>query len=266
VNEVERQAHRYADTGWHVLPVEPGGKRPITRHGLYDATIEHHTIDKWWRRTPQANVGIRTGAGFGPDALDVDRKPDDSGYPALRKLQAAGLVKPGPVIRTPSGGAHFLWIGSEQGNGSMPRLRLDYRSLGGYVVAAPSVINGRRYEVLRGGPVEHSFDWQAAKSLLQADIERKAERLETRPGSPEELSRLADWVSRQESGNRNNGLHWAACRAAEHGLLDADGVERLVQASLRSGLRGGEREARRTIESALRRSLGPTRQLDREAG
>jgi hypothetical protein len=71
--------------------------------------------------------------------------------------------------------------------------------------------------------------------------------------------------TRQESGNRNNGLHWAACRAAESGLLDGDGVERLVEAALRSGLRGGEREARRTIDSALRGRVGPIGRFEREA-
>jgi len=42
---------------------------------------------------------------------------------------------------------------------------------------------------------------------------------------------------------------------ARHGLLDADGVEQLVEAALQSGLRCGEREARRTIASALRRRV-----------
>jgi DNA-binding PadR family transcriptional regulator len=250
MDDIERQAHRYADVGWHVLPVEPGGKRPVTKHGLHDATTDHRAIEKWWGRVPGGNVGVRTGAGFGPDALDVDRKPDGSGYPALRKLQAAGLVPKSPVVRTPSGGAHLLFTGSEQGNHSMPRQRLDYRGTGGYVVAAPSQIGGRTYQVLRGGPVEHSFNWQAAKTLLEP--ERQVERREIEPGTAEELTRLADWVSHQEHGNRNNGLHWAACRAAEHGLLDPAGVDRLVDAALRSGLRGGEREARATVESAMR--------------
>jgi hypothetical protein len=75
----------------------------------------------------------------------------------------------------------------------------------------------------------------------------------------EELERLAAFVARQESGNRNSGLHWAACRAAEHGLLDPAGVDQLVEAALRSGLKGGEREARKTIESAMRSGLDPTR-------
>jgi Bifunctional DNA primase/polymerase, N-terminal len=260
MDDIQRQAHRYADVGWHVLPVEPGGKRPITRHGLHDATIDHKTIERWWQRTPEANVGVRTGKDFGPDALDVDRKPDGTGYPALRKLQAVGLVPQSPVIRTPSGGAHLLFTGSEQGNHSMPRQRLDCRGTGGYIVAAPSQIGGRTYQVLRGGPVEHRFDWQSARNLLEP--ERQVERRQWQPdreGSAQELDRLAEWVSHQESGNRNNGLHWAACRAAEHGLLDQAGVEHLVEAALRSGIRGGEGEARQTIESAMRSCQDPTR-------
>jgi hypothetical protein len=80
-----------------------------------------------------------------------------------------------------------------------------------------------------------------------------------------EVDHLAGFVAKLQPGNRNGGLRWAACRAAEAGVLDADAVEELVQASLRSGIRGGEQEARKTILSALRgRGLDPTR--DREAG
>ena len=55
--------------------------------------------------------------------------------------------------------------------------------------------------------------------------------------------------------------------SAEHGLLDRDGIERPVDAALRSGLQGGEREARQSIESAQRRGLDPTRRgLEVELG
>jgi Bifunctional DNA primase/polymerase, N-terminal len=69
-----------------------------------------------------------------------------------------------------------LFTGSEQGSHSLPKHRLDYRSSGGYIVAAPSVINGRTYQVLRGGPVEHPFDWAAAKAVLEPEIQRRPQR------------------------------------------------------------------------------------------
>lgn len=71
------------------------------------------------------------------------------------------------------------------------------------------------------------------------------------------LDGLVAFVERQEHGNRNAGLHWAACCAAEAGLLDCNGVEALVEAAVRSGLRGGEIEARWTVASAMRHAHGP---------
>jgi hypothetical protein len=48
----------YARHGWHVMPVEPGGKKPQTRHGQMDATTDTAQIAQWWRQWPDANIGI----------------------------------------------------------------------------------------------------------------------------------------------------------------------------------------------------------------
>jgi hypothetical protein len=63
---------------------------------------------------------------------------------------------------------------------------------------------------------------------------------------------VARWLETRPPDNRNFPLHYATKVAAAHGLLDADAQERLIEASLRSGLRGGEREARRTVASGER--------------
>src|SRR6185437_679516 len=86
-------AHRYAEHGWPVFPVQPGEKLPLLPsahpdggapcagecgregHGFHDATTDHQVISRWWNRAPEANVGIATGSP-GPDVVDVDRKPD----------------------------------------------------------------------------------------------------------------------------------------------------------------------------------------------
>ncbi len=97
-----------------------------------------------------------------------------------------------------------------------------------------------------------ALDWDAVRQLLQPERGRQALRGPERTGERTAgVARLAAFVARQEHGNRNDGLFWAACRAHEAGLLDdAAAAEELVAAALRSGLRGGEREARRTIASA----------------
>jgi putative DNA primase/helicase len=49
---------------------EPVGKHPRTRNGLHDATRSRAQIAAWWRRWPQANIGLVTGELA--DVLDVD--------------------------------------------------------------------------------------------------------------------------------------------------------------------------------------------------
>ncbi len=249
-------AHRYADTGWPVFPCRPGSKEPATEHGFLDANVDHAQIDRWWQRNPDANVGIATGAP-GPDVLDIDRKNGKSGYPALRQAQQAGLI-PAPMaaIRTPSGGAHLYYAGSGQRNGALPASALDFRSCGGYVVAPPSYSaeHRRRYQVITRQPVAVTVDWAAIRRLLEPRSERPA-RIRPAADGPDTIARLARWLETRPPGNRNFPLFYAAKIAASHGLLDPSTRAQLIEASLRSGLRGGEREARRTLASGERAAL-----------
>jgi hypothetical protein len=83
-----------------------------------------------------------------------------------------------------------------------------------------------------------------------------------RVAAPGDLSHLAGWVEHLQEGNRNAGLYWAACRAAEAGqpaILDD-----LARAAAANGLT--DREIARTISSARRRSQRPfEHQAQREA-
>src|ERR1700683_886551 len=86
------QALACARRGCPVFPCQPGTKRPSTRHGFLDATIDPSRIEYWWRRQPQANLGIATG-GPGPDVLDIDQHgPAGHGFTACLRLAEAGLL------------------------------------------------------------------------------------------------------------------------------------------------------------------------------
>jgi len=245
----EEAAHRYADAGWRVFPAEPGGKRPATRHGFHDGTTDHRRIEQWWRSEPRFNLGIATGAP-GPDVVDVDVRTSGNGYGPLRQLKQAGLVpKPMAIVRTPSTGAHLYYQGTAQQSGHLDKLHLDFRSQGGYVVASPSRIARRDYEVVKSQPSDATFDWDAARQLLVPPPQRQAYRAPERgDGRPKDLSHLAEWVAQQPEGNRNAGLFWASCRAAEAG--DATTLGSLANAARAAGL--DDREIDRTIASAQR--------------
>jgi hypothetical protein len=64
----------HAANGWRVLPLVPNTKRPLTAHGVKDATSDLVTIAEWWTATPDSNIGIAAGAGSGVTVLDVDVK------------------------------------------------------------------------------------------------------------------------------------------------------------------------------------------------
>ncbi|MGP0028497.1 MAG: bifunctional DNA primase/polymerase [Streptosporangiaceae bacterium] len=253
-------ALRYAAAGWPVFPTRPddtscpGGrecqcKAPFRgTRGCLESSTAPAVIRAWWRRWPQANVSIATGAP-GPDVLDVDVKPDGDGWAAFNRLKAAGLLSGArALVRTPSGGLHSYYAGTGQRNGKLPRHHIDFRSAGGYVLAPPSLVHGRPYELLdhRAGACGH-LDWQAATRLLEPP------RLAVRPHGSDagDLGKLAAWVAAQQEGNRNDGLFWAACRAVEAGH---DDLGDLVTAAVAAGL--AEAEAVRTIASAARRAAG----------
>jgi Bifunctional DNA primase/polymerase, N-terminal len=266
--ERQEAAHRYADAGWPVFPCQEGSKLPATEHGFQNATTSHRQIERWWSGRPERNVAIATGAP-GPDVVDVDRHGDQSGFPALRKLTEAGLVgAPSAMIRTPSGGAHLYFNGTEHHrNGHIEAAHLDFRSNGGYVLAPPSQVNGRPYVVVSHQASTDTFDWARAKELLDPQPQPQRREWQPSPSSgPQNLDHLVRYVA--ECGDHvNDRLFWAACRMVEAGQ-DAR-LPELIQAAYAAGedRRG---QAERTVESALRtvRRGGweSDRPFEREAG
>ncbi len=240
-----RQALEYAARGWPVFPCNVGQKTPATSHGHRDATTDPEQISAWFTRNPLWNLAIATGAP-GPDVLDVDvHGPAGNGYAAAAKLSKAGLLDGAAVyVRTPSGGLHAYFRGSDQRNGHLPRHHLDFRSRGGYVLAPPSRVNGKPYHLIQELDADGGLNWATITGLLEP--QRQAHR--PLPGRPSrrDLNHLARWVANQAEGNRNAGLFWAANRA-----LDADpaaDLGPLAAAARQAGL--GGREITRTLNSA----------------
>ena len=115
-----RQALTYARRGWPVFPCLDGQKIPATRHGFRDATTDEQQITGWFSRHPGRNLAIATGAP-GPDVLDIDvHGPAGNGYAALGRLHCAGLLEGAyGYVRTPSGGLHIYFAGTDQRNGHL---------------------------------------------------------------------------------------------------------------------------------------------------
>lgn len=257
MNPLRDTAVRYARSGWPVFPCHPGAKEPMTRHGVHDAETSPGVISRWWGRHPDANIAIATGTP-GPTVLDVDIAHGKPGYQSLNTAIRAGLVPP-PIasVRTPSGGSHLYYRGDDQRNASLPRRGLDLRGRGGYVIAPPSAAGGRAYVVVSHSGQPASVDFAAIRQHLEPQAGRPDR--ERRPGQHPAVH-LAGWVAQLTEGNRNAGLFWAACRAAEAG--DADTLDAIAQAAKRTGL--DQAAISKTIASAIRTTH--PKAPDKEAG
>jgi len=150
-----------ARNGKPVFPCKPRGKEPLTRRGHIDATTDPRKIHMWWKRWPEANIGVPTGGRSGVLALDVD--PDKGGEESLTLLEDShGALPKTRSHRTGSGGFHHILAypeGSEIRNSAGKLGRgLDVRGEGGYIIIPPSRTTGG-YEVLDALPLADAPPW-----------------------------------------------------------------------------------------------------------
>ncbi len=251
-------AREFAAAAVPVFPCLPGGKRPVTEHGLLDATTDPGQVETWWRQTPLANIGLPTGAASGVVVVDVDVHGPVDGYEAFARADRAGLVDGWEfLVQSPSGGMHAYFpaiLEAEQRSWQAARAGIDFRGDGGYIIAPPSrqFINGAEtwylVNTINTGPAT-SLDADRLRDFLDP---RPATRRPTSQGVPREadVSRLAAWVAARGEGERNRGLFWAACRLAENGMPATDALDVMSAAASEAGL--GEREIATTVRSAYR--------------
>jgi hypothetical protein len=247
----------YVRCGVAVFPCAVRGKAPATIHGYKDAMAkEVITRDRWHRIHGPRNIADSTGP-LAADVLDVDVRADGDGWAACHRLKEAGLLAGAfALIRTRSGGAHVYFAGTWQHCGRLKEHHLDFKAQGGYVLLPPSFVTGEdgvsgAYEVIDlRPPTGATLDWEAAKRLLAPPRPAPVRGCGLQRGG--RLDHLPDWVAQQAEGNRNAGLFWAACRAAEAG--DQDVLAELVAAGVQAGL--DQAEAERTVASAARTVRG----------
>ncbi len=102
-------------------------------------------VAEWWRRWPEANVGIVTGRVSGVVVLDVD--PRSGGGSALGALEKRWGALPATLEVQTGGGGRHLWFSSDEENPSAvlaPGLEL--KAERSVVTAPPSVhASGHRY-------------------------------------------------------------------------------------------------------------------------
>lgn len=238
-------AERYAAIGMPSIAIRSNDKRPLAE-GWQAATLADTSA--LLTANPGANLGIAVPPGL--VVLDVDVKNGTDGFAVLKAFEFEhGPLPPTLRAKTASGGAH-LWFKVQPGVNIPNRAGiapgLDVRSGGkGFVVVAPSTINGARYEWENfGEPIA-----DAPEGLLRAMLARKpAETEATGEGEPPHVPQ----------GQRNNVLFERASTMRAAGLSAAVILAALSELNRESCVPPLDLEEVRTIaESASKYARGP---------
>jgi hypothetical protein len=158
-NHLQQEAMRLAALGYKVFPCVPREKRPLTRHGVHDATTNEQQIEIWWDQWPNANIGLSTD---GLIVIDVDAKEDGKPNDWLTNLGPLETLTTPAKATSPRGGMHFFFRDDSQPGrrntaGEIAK-NVDTRATGGYVLVAPSETASGRYTWLHGGVLNDSRD------------------------------------------------------------------------------------------------------------
>lgn len=140
----------YVRRGWPIFPCVAAGKKPLTEHGLKDATLDPEVIKVWHIKWPDANWAVRCGdtaeGGAGLVVVDIDKK--SGGFATWEQLREENSEPLQTVtIHTGGGGSHLYFkypTGHKIKSGTgVLGSGIDIRSCGGYVLVPPSKTEAR---------------------------------------------------------------------------------------------------------------------------
>ncbi|WOH74025.1 phage/plasmid primase, P4 family [Bradyrhizobium sp. NDS-1] len=290
----------YAAKGWPVFPCHPETKQPLVKGdadpatgkaipgsgGLKKATKDEAQIEAWWRKYPNAMIGVPTGAPIAAFVVDIDAGTDSKTgevYDAaeiLGRLEAT-LGCPLPltrVCRTPRGGLH-LYFRLPEGGGAMPRnragilKRIDVRGDGGYVIVPPSLRSDGAGYIWQGE--EDAAEACASDELLRflAATARRDSLPQTsaRASSKEAygLKALADEIRALRGavdGTRNDTLFHSSIKLAQ--LVASGNLDEIVARSSLEAVAGqwpNFQKSKTTIASGFARGLAEPRSVPMRA-
>lgn len=206
--------HFAQDLGWAVFPVSEKTKKPYTPHGCKDAKKDPQAIKAWWKRHPNASIGIATGS---PSHLlvidlDIDENKGLDGMRELREWEHDHKELPETVSAiTGRGGSHlyFKYDGSEKyGNRAGILDGIDVRGDGGYVIAPPS---------LHPNGTEYQWENDPDDTKMSGITDTVKEFLSIGHTSTQETFKLPDKIG---AGKRNDTIYRLACSMQSKGASD----------------------------------------------
>ncbi len=150
--DLKEAAKELIRMGFPVFPCQTKTKKPLSTHGVSDASCDPAVIEAWWTRWPDANIGLACHRCL---IIDVDIKENKRGDEDFSILVGAlGPLPKAPVARTGGGGWHFFFkrpdqeiVGQKSVAWQGKKTAIDIQVGNQYVIAPPSVHeSGNRYE------------------------------------------------------------------------------------------------------------------------
>lgn len=246
---------------WKLFPCNPTNKAPLTEHGFKDATDDLRLLEAYWKKYPNALVGIPCEVN-GFFVVDVD---NDLSWLEFENKYCTHEWKIGLKQLTPRGGYHLffrlpLGIHIPTNTGKLGR-KIDLRGHGGYVCT------GAKYTFLGDdgmrSPLTDCPDWLLNQIVK---LQEKPEAL-TIP-KPQDQSIQVDhrttavyflqkYIREARPGTRNeNGLK-LACQLRDCGLSETEAALYMFEYAQRVSQEGHpytDREALLSLKSAYSRA------------
>ena len=261
-NELLEAALKYAkEYGWAVFPVSQKSKKPLTPHGCKDAKKDPGAIRFWWKKYPDASIGVATGSISNliviDEDIDEDKGIDGTHQMLLWERENGDLPETISVI-TGRGGSHryYKYEGKDQKNRAGIIEGVDVRGEGGYVIAPPSVHpNGTMYE-WENDPSETTI------AEVDETVKKFLETGET-PNNIREAKEAFKLPNTIESGQRNSTLHKLACSMQAQGMSD-DAIMAAVKTENQTRCKEPleDTEVETIVNSALRYKKGELKVIE----
>ena len=130
-------------TQFPVFPCD-SQKRPLTKNGFYDATLDEQQIRAWWKQHPDALVGVPTGSRTCLIVVDFDPGKADGAATAWIQEHSSAISST-RTHHTRRDGRHWAFTsrelyasGADVWLGGVKRRGIDVRAEGGYIIWWPA--------------------------------------------------------------------------------------------------------------------------------
>jgi hypothetical protein len=151
MNNTLEMALKYVDKGFNIIPIPPNTKASIDKWKRFQTErVSKERVRAYWSRCPDANIAVICGEISGLIVADADPKNGAQWEGVTSSIAAT----------TPHGGKHFYYRYDKRIPSMKPKEQMigwDMQSDGTYVLASPSIVDGKTYTFDEGCGIENDL-------------------------------------------------------------------------------------------------------------